>query len=134
LTGEGAADGLDLSSPALLDLFSLVDLIDVLKGGFAARTSRASTAEADTWHDQRAADAELDTAHRGRSLDHLQYVLDPILDLEPVTTAAMKKAVAAGYWNMFRFDPRKKAEGANPFSLDSKPATADYKEFISGET
>lgn len=88
LTGEGAADGLDLSSPALLDLFSLVDLIDVLKGGFAARTSRASTAEADTWHDQRAADAELDTAHRGRSLDHLQYVLDPILDLEPVTTAA----------------------------------------------
>ena len=48
--------------------------------------------------------------------------------------AEMKKAVAAGYWNMFRFDPRKKAEGANPFSLDSKPATADYKEFISGET
>src|SRR5699024_457212 len=46
LTGEGAADGLDLSSPALLDLFSLVELIDVLKGGFAARTSRASTAEA----------------------------------------------------------------------------------------
>ena len=31
LTGDGAADGLDLSSPALLDLFSLVDLIDVLK-------------------------------------------------------------------------------------------------------
>src|SRR5699024_11052579 len=75
-------------SPAQLDLFSLVDLIDVLKGGFAARTSRASTAEADTWHDQRAADAELDTAHRGRSLDHLQYVLDPILDVDPVTTAA----------------------------------------------
>ena len=48
--------------------------------------------------------------------------------------AEMKKAVAAGYWNMFRFDPRKKAEGANPFSLDSKPATADYKEFISNET
>ena len=48
--------------------------------------------------------------------------------------AEMKKAVAAGYWNMFRFDPRKKAEGKNPFTLDSKPATADYKEFISGET
>src|SRR5699024_3795953 len=88
LTADGAADGLDLSSPALLDLFSLVDLIDVLKGGFTARTSRASAAEADTWHDQRAADAALDTAHRGRSLDHLQYVLDPILDLEPVTAAA----------------------------------------------
>ncbi len=46
----------------------------------------------------------------------------------------MKKAVKAGYWNMFRFDPRKKALGQNPFSLDSKPATADYKEFIKGET
>ena len=48
--------------------------------------------------------------------------------------AEMQKAVAAGYWNMFRFDPRKKAEGKNPFTLDSKPATADYKEFISNET
>ena len=48
--------------------------------------------------------------------------------------AEMKKAVAAGYWNMFRFDPRKKALGENPFSLDSKPATADYKEFIGNET
>ncbi len=48
--------------------------------------------------------------------------------------AEMKKAVACGYWNMFRFDPRKKAEGKNPFTLDSKPATADYKEFISSET
>src|SRR5699024_3933212 len=44
LTGEGAADRIDLSSPALLDLFSLVDLIDVLPGRFAARTSRASPA------------------------------------------------------------------------------------------
>ena len=48
--------------------------------------------------------------------------------------AEMKKAVAAGYWNMFRFNPALKAEGKNPFSLDSKPATADYKEFISNET
>ena len=48
--------------------------------------------------------------------------------------AEMKKAVAAGYWNMFRFNPALKAEGKNPFILDSKPATADYKEFIAGET
>ena len=48
--------------------------------------------------------------------------------------AEMKKAVQAGYWNMFRFNPALKAEGKNPFSLDSKPATADYKEFISNET
>ena len=48
--------------------------------------------------------------------------------------AEMKKAVQAGYWHMFRFDPRKKAEGQNPFTLDSKPATADYREFIESET
>ncbi|MBQ3104290.1 MAG: pyruvate:ferredoxin (flavodoxin) oxidoreductase [Lachnospiraceae bacterium] len=48
--------------------------------------------------------------------------------------AEMKKAVAAGYWDMFRYDPRKKAEGKNPFTLDSKAPTGDYKEFIEGET
>ena len=31
----------------------------------------------------------------------------------------MKRAVEAGYWNMFRFDPRKTAEGKNPFTIDS---------------
>ena len=45
----------------------------------------------------------------------------------------MKKAVACGYWDMFRYNPALKSEGKNPFSLDSKPATADYKEFILGE-
>ncbi len=45
----------------------------------------------------------------------------------------MKKAVDCGYWNMFRFNPTLKAEGKNPLSLDSKPASADYKEFILGE-
>ena len=43
--------------------------------------------------------------------------------------AQMKKGAAAGYC-IFRFDLGKKAEGKNPFTLDSKPATADYKEFI----
>ncbi len=88
LTSEGSADGLDLEDPALLDLFSIVDLIDVLRGGFAARTSRASATQARTWHDQRAADENLDAAHRSRTLDHLQYVLDIILDLEPIATAS----------------------------------------------
>ncbi|WP_210603992.1 SIP domain-containing protein [Brevibacterium oceani] len=88
LTSEGSADGLDLEDPALLDLFSIVDLIDVLRGGFAARTSRASATQALTWHNQRAADSNLDAAHRSRTLDHLQYVLDIILDLEPITTAS----------------------------------------------
>ncbi len=47
--------------------------------------------------------------------------------------AEMKKAVDCGYWNMFRFNPALKEEGKNPFSLDSKPATGDYKEFLLNE-
>ena len=45
----------------------------------------------------------------------------------------MKKAVDSGYWNMYRFNPALKAEGKNPLTLDSKPATADYKEFLLNE-
>ncbi len=44
-----------------------------------------------------------------------------------------KKAVEAGYWHLFRYDPRLAAEGKNPFQLDSKAPTADYKDFIMGE-
>ena len=45
----------------------------------------------------------------------------------------MKKAVEAGYWQTFRYNPALKAEGKNPFSLDSKEPTADYQAFINGE-
>ena len=45
----------------------------------------------------------------------------------------MKRAVEAGYWHMFRFNPALKAEGKNPFTLDSKEPTADYKAFINNE-
>ncbi|MDY6017450.1 MAG: pyruvate:ferredoxin (flavodoxin) oxidoreductase, partial [Oscillospiraceae bacterium] len=45
----------------------------------------------------------------------------------------MKKAVECGYWNMFRYNPALKAEGKNPFTIDSKPATASYRDFIMGE-
>lgn len=46
----------------------------------------------------------------------------------------MKKAVQSGYWNLFRFDPRKAIEGdGNPFTLDSKKPTLEYKEFLDGE-
>ena len=44
-----------------------------------------------------------------------------------------KKAVESGYWPLFRFDPRLKAEGKNPFILDSKEPTGDFKEFLMGE-
>jgi len=44
-----------------------------------------------------------------------------------------KRAVAAGYWHNFRFDPRLKAEGKNPFTLDSPAPTECYEEFIRSE-
>jgi len=46
----------------------------------------------------------------------------------------MKRAVDAGYWHLFRFNPAAKLEGKNPFTLDSKAPSADYKEFIKSET
>ena len=47
--------------------------------------------------------------------------------------AEMKKAVDCGYWNMFRFNPALKAEGKNPFSMDSKAPTTSYRDFIMNE-
>ena len=47
--------------------------------------------------------------------------------------AEMKKAVDCGYWNMFRFNPANKAEGKNPFSMDSKAPTTNYRDFIMNE-
>ncbi len=44
-----------------------------------------------------------------------------------------KRAVQAGYWHLFRFDPRLEEQDKNPFQLDSKEPTADYQEFINGE-
>ena len=52
----------------------------------------------------------------------------------PFNQTEQKKAVAAGYWNLFRYNPALIAEGKNPFSLDSKAPSADYIEFIEGET
>ncbi len=44
-----------------------------------------------------------------------------------------KKAVQAGYWHNFRFDPRRAEAGQNPFTLDSKAPTESYSDFIHGE-
>jgi len=44
--------------------------------------------------------------------------------------AEIKRAVAAGYWNTFRYNPA--AEGKK-FTLDSKDPTEDYQAFIKGE-
>ena len=46
----------------------------------------------------------------------------------------MKRAVDAGYWHMFRFNPAAVAEGKNPLTIDSKAPTASYRDFITNET
>ncbi len=46
----------------------------------------------------------------------------------------MKKAVECGYWHLYRYDPRRIAEGKNPFQLDSKePDTSKVMDFLMGE-
>ena len=45
-----------------------------------------------------------------------------------------KKAVESGYWHLYRYNPALADEGKNPFTLDSKEPTADYKSFLLGET
>jgi pyruvate-ferredoxin/flavodoxin oxidoreductase len=47
--------------------------------------------------------------------------------------AEEKRAVEAGYWHLYRFNPELKEQGKNPFSLDSKEPSADYQEFIQSE-
>ncbi len=45
----------------------------------------------------------------------------------------IKRAVEAGYWHMYRFNPELKAEGKNPFILDSKEPTASFRDFLLSE-
>ena len=44
------------------------------------------------------------------------------------------KAVACGYWHLWRYDPRLEEQGKNPFQLDSKePKWDDFQAFLEGE-
>lgn len=47
--------------------------------------------------------------------------------------AEIDRAVKAGYWHMYRFNPQLGEEGKNPFILDSKQPTESFREFIDGE-
>ncbi len=44
-----------------------------------------------------------------------------------------KLAVQVGYWPLYRYDPRLKAQGKNPFQLDSNEPSGDFQEFLMGE-
>ena len=46
----------------------------------------------------------------------------------------MKRAVEAGYWQLFRYTPTLKAEGKKALVIDSKDPTASYTDFIKSET
>jgi pyruvate-ferredoxin/flavodoxin oxidoreductase len=46
----------------------------------------------------------------------------------------MDRAVASGYWHLYRFNPIKGENGENPFTLDSKePDWTKFQEFLNGE-
>ncbi len=44
-----------------------------------------------------------------------------------------KRAVECGYWATYRYNPQLKEEGKNPFILDSKEPTANFRDFLMGE-
>jgi len=44
-----------------------------------------------------------------------------------------KLAVQSGYWPLYRYNPGLKAEGKNPFTLDSKQPDGSLQEFLAGE-
>lgn len=44
-----------------------------------------------------------------------------------------KLAVQAGYWHLYRYDPRRKQQNLNPFQLDSKAPTLPLRDFLMGE-
>ncbi len=44
-----------------------------------------------------------------------------------------KLAVQCGYWPLYRYNPQLKAEGKNPFILDSKEPDGSLQEFLKGE-
>lgn len=44
-----------------------------------------------------------------------------------------KRAVECGYWSLYRYNPVLKDEGKNPFSLDSKEPTGNFRDFLLGE-
>ena len=47
--------------------------------------------------------------------------------------ANIEQAVKAGYWHLYRYNPTLKAEGKNPFTLDSKEPTESFRDFLLGQ-
>ena len=45
----------------------------------------------------------------------------------------IKRAVACGYWPLYRYNPQLAEQGKNPLIIDSKDPTESYQDFIKGE-
>ena len=65
--------------------------------------------------------------------DSMKDVTKSFTNIGKTSKEEAKKAVEAGYWPLYRYNPDLAKEGKNPFTLDSKPATIPYREFIMGE-
>ena len=64
----------------------------------------------------------------------LDYVAEHIKAGMSCTQDEMKKAVECGYWHLYRYDPRRIAEGKNPFQLDSPaPDSGKMMDYLKGE-
>ena len=44
-----------------------------------------------------------------------------------------KKAVEAGYWHLYHYNPELEEQGKNPFVLDSKEPKASFRDFLMSE-
>jgi pyruvate-ferredoxin/flavodoxin oxidoreductase len=51
-----------------------------------------------------------------------------------LTQEQTRLAVTSGYWPLFRFDPRRKDLGKNPFQLDSRAPDGTLQDYLSGES
>lgn len=49
------------------------------------------------------------------------------------TQEESRRAVAAGYWDLYRYNPALRGTDKNPFSLDSKEPTENFRDFLMGE-
>jgi pyruvate-ferredoxin/flavodoxin oxidoreductase len=45
----------------------------------------------------------------------------------------IRKAVSAGYWHLYRYNPLLRQEGKNPFILDSKEPKESFQDYIMGQ-
>ena len=50
-----------------------------------------------------------------------------------LSSAEAKKAVQAGYWPLYRYNPALGAEGKNPFVYESKDPSLGLQEFLAKE-